>query len=111
MALKISLTSNQGIDCAEAYLRVKDVRYSVSPSGPSQILIQADIFYNQTSRNSYNAPVETRYFNLTSDPDKAEDSNIFPTYFGLEVLDTKNPARAAYDYLKSLSEFAGSIDV
>jgi len=111
MALKISLTSSQGIDCTEAYLRVNEVRYSTAASGPSQVLIVAEIFYNQNARTSNNAPVEKRHFSLTSEPDNEEDKIIFSTYFALAVLDTKNPVKAAYDYLKSLSEFTGSTDV
>ena len=33
------------------------------------------------------------------------------TYFANTVLDTANPFKSAYDYLKTLDEFQGAIDV
>ena len=90
--MTVTVPGNIGFVADNAYIRVRSVK--VTPRISAEI--DVEFYANSTIRNSGSPFLVKSYSTSTID---------------LTILDTMNPIRAAYIYLKSTTEFSTAQDV
>lgn len=106
MALKLLNYTCQktGVIFPEAYVKV----VSVDVNNFSNFArLEVHVFFNQYARDTGKRAVDARSISATT------ENNYFQTYFAPNVLASAdvNPFTKAYQYLKTLPEYADAVDI
>lgn len=91
-----------GLTLTAAYLRVQRVELIVAP-GSKAANVALAVYASQEARQSGKEPVTTAYWQCSGEQ--------YDQYFALATLDTSNPVRQAYLWLKTLDQYSGYQDV
>lgn len=111
MALQIAFNRDStGDEYPEAYRRVIGINLQMAPlrgsgGGLGNGEIYVATYRNVQARQEEKQPVEVTLYRLTEEN--------YASVFGLKSLNVSeaNPAKRAYEYLKSLPEYAGASNV
>ena len=89
--------TNFGFSASNAYFKVG--RLQVSSRGTTRVVnFRVKAYFSESAKNSGTAPIETYHYNMQySITSSAQDQY--------------NIVKAAYEHLKTLSEFSGATDV
>ena len=104
MALTKSVTLNTGVELTNAYMKVSEVHLYNHASDSSYVIINVNIFKDQTARESGKPEVLKAQYKVYAE---------FQVYFGLNVLsqEGKNSISQGYEYLKTLAFYSDATDV
>lgn len=104
MALCGAYTINWlGLELPAAYVRVNMIEITTTPGQPPVAVITYAVYVNEAARRCEKQPVLVDRCHAAGE--------LFEKYFSLKVLDTSNPFRQAYLFLKTQDTFVGFSDV
>lgn len=99
MALIQSYEDKFGNTNANAYWRVIEVNCNWERGNAHMTVL---VYKNKVARNNGKQPLDTVAYDF--------DGVLFEQVYGSLNLDTSNPLKASYTYLKTLEEYAGATD-
>lgn len=104
MALEKTIQSDSGV--SSDYWKINSVKIDYSYSSNVRIDILLDGYLNSQTRNDNYSPTTRKSYTLVNPID-------FTVLCGTDGKNniSNNPLKVSYDYLKTLDEFQGSIDV
>lgn len=116
--IKVHNLENKGYSLPEAYFRVITI---VSDYAQKCGTIVLGVYASKAARNDGKEPVERITLTLvdqkvpgTPNPETGEtpmvDKNDFTDTFAASKLQTKDPVKASYEYVKKLSEYKNVTD-
>lgn len=99
MALQKQHSSPTGDEYLTAYFRVFAIKLDYQTS---QAIIEVYGYKDATARTAGKQQIVYKGYQV--------NDAVFSNYFAPSTLDSANPIKKAYEYLKTLAEYIGSID-
>jgi hypothetical protein len=105
MALQKTITLENGVELAEAYIRINSVLMSNGTDISVLPFINLSIYKDATARQDGVDPVVTKTIPV--------EMAVYMEYFGSDVLDQSgvNPIVKGYEFLKVTTDFSDSLNV
>jgi len=111
MALVQAYSTASGIDLPESYHRLEQVNLNYNNSSAH---LQVAVYKDATARASGKQPVVTQTHDLLPKAHVRQDTGdsipAFGELFDVTKLDTNNPVKTAYTFLKGLSKYQSALD-
>ena len=105
MALQGHIELYNGVDMTSAYVIVSEVRIRKIEGGTNQSDVFVAVYFNQNAKTTFKPEVTTFIHRATG--------TTYDTYFADSVLDDagKTIFSQAYEYLKSITQYNGFLDI
>ena len=115
MAIQLALTTPDGVNHPQAYVRVVYVQLDYENNQATLVL---QVHHDQSTRKAGLAPVRIHTLAFGDNPDsKLSDGTIlkgtlfFSNDYSDAILLMSTPIKSSYGYVKKLSEYQGAVDV